>query len=95
MLNLALWGTIVSERLRMRLDCQIVGCGEYLVAIGCTLGTLMGYFDLTFTLGPPVGVGCFVGGSCRYRLLKMALRSIRVFMDVMSSGGRILFFNND
>ena len=54
----------------------------------------MGYFDWTFTLVISVGVGFLVGGSCVSQLLKVPLRSSSFFMDVVPSGGRILFFTD-
>ena len=107
MIAFALWETIGLERLWIRVDRRIVGCGEGVAAGGCTLGTLVvssewsctigtivGSFDWNITLGPSVGIWGLVGGSRRSRFLEISLRSSRVFLDVVPSGRRILFFTD-
>ena len=92
MVTFALWETIGLEKLRIRVDCRSVGCGEGVVAGVCNLGTIVvslewswnlgtivGPFDWTIYLGTLLGVGGLVGGSRRSRLLNIPLRSIRVF----------------
>ena len=105
MVEFVFWDTIELERLRIHVDCLNVGFGGGVTASGytlgtlvlpfewiCTLGTIVGSFDLTITLWMSVGIRGLVGGSCRSQLLKMSLSLSTFFLDVVPSVGSILFF---